>query len=85
LTTIQMLRDFLLWSAILNYAVLLGWFLAFTCAHQALYRLLGRWFRLSEEQFDSVHYAAMFAYKIAILSLNVVPYIALRIATSHGY
>jgi hypothetical protein len=84
MTTIGTIRDFLLWSAIVNYAILFAWFLAFTCAHQALYGLHTRWFRLSVDQFDAIHYAGMTAYKIAVLSLNVAPYIALRIATSHG-
>jgi hypothetical protein len=82
--TIAILRDFLFWCAILNYTVLIGWFLAFTFAHSWLYRLHARWFRLSENQFDVIHYSGMAAYKIAALSLNVVPYIALRIATNHS-
>jgi len=82
--TIAIFRDFLLWCAIVNYAVLFGWFLAFTFAHRSLYRLHARWFRLSENQFDVIHYSGMAAYKIATLSLNVAPYIALRIATSDG-
>jgi hypothetical protein len=82
--TTAILRDFLLWCAIVNYAVLFGWFLVFILAHRSLYRLHARWFRLSENQFDVIHYSGMAAYKIAALSLNVVPYAALRIATSHG-
>jgi len=31
--TIAILRDLLFWCAILNYVVLIGWFLAFTFAH----------------------------------------------------
>jgi hypothetical protein len=44
-----------------------------------MYRLHGRWFRLSPEQFDAIHYGAMAVYKIGILLLNLVPYLALRI------
>jgi hypothetical protein len=83
MVTIDIFRDFLLWCAIVNYSILIAWFLAFTCAHQALYRLHTVWFRISVEQFDAIHYSGMAAYKIAALSLNVAPYIALRIATSH--
>jgi hypothetical protein len=67
-----------------NYLVLFGWFLAFTFAHRSLYQLHAKWFRLSENQFDVIHYSGMAVYKIAALSLNVAPYIALRIATSRG-
>lgn len=31
--TLQFARDFLLWCAIFNYAVLLAWFAAFRFAH----------------------------------------------------
>ena len=39
----------------------------------------GAWFHLSVEQFDMLHYAGMSIYKLGILLLNLVPYIALRI------
>jgi hypothetical protein len=84
MVTIDIFREFLLWCAIVNYSILIAWFLAFTCAHQAFYRLHTIWFRISVEQFDAIHYSGMAAYKIAALSLNLAPYIALRIATSHG-
>jgi hypothetical protein len=82
--TLTILQDFLLWSAIVNYAVLLVWFLAFVFAKPSLRRLHGRWFQLSENQFDVIHYSGMAVYKIAVLSLNVAPYVALRLAVSQG-
>jgi hypothetical protein len=75
--TIHMLRDTLLYCAIINYAVILLWFLVFCFAHGWIYRLHRRWFRLSIEQFDTVHYAGLAVYKVGILLLNVVPYLAL--------
>jgi hypothetical protein len=72
-------RQSLLWCTVLNYGVLLLWFLAFRFAHDRMYRLHGRWFRLSQERFDYVHYLGMSIYKIGILLLNLVPYLALRI------
>jgi hypothetical protein len=80
--TIALLAEFFLWCAIVNYAVLSAWFLAFFFAHSWLYRLHAKWSRLSENQFDAIHYSGMAVYKIAVLLLNVAPYIALRIATS---
>jgi hypothetical protein len=78
------LSDLLLWCAVLNYLVLLLWFAAFCLAHEWMFRLHGRWFRLTAAQFDSLHYGGMAAYKIGILLLNLVPYIALRIITHHA-
>ena len=37
--------DFLLWCTILNYLVLLLWFVAFSLAHDWMFKLHGRWFR----------------------------------------
>ena len=66
----------LLWCAVLNYAVLIAWFLVFVFARDWLYRLHSRWFRLSPEQFDRVHYLGMAVYKILILTFNIVPFAA---------
>ena len=76
---IKTLRGALLWSALINYGVLLLWFLFFIVAHDWIYLLHGRWFRLSIEQFDMVHYAGMAIYKIGILLLNLVPWLTLQI------
>ena len=77
--TIEMTRKALLWCAVINYGILLVWFLFFVLAHDRMYLLHGRWFRLSVEQFDMLHYAGMSIFKIGILLLNLVPYIALHI------
>jgi hypothetical protein len=76
---IESVRDMLLWCTIINYAVLVVWFLVFKQAHGWLFRLHAQWFRVSEEQFDSLHYTGMMVYKIGVLLLNLVPYLALRI------
>lgn len=77
--SLETVREFLLWCAVINYGVLLWWFLVFHFAHDWLYRLHGRWFRLPPEQFDAIHYLAMAVYKIGVILLNLVPYLALRI------
>ena len=73
-------RSVLLWSTVINYGVLVLWFLVFLLAHDWIYSMHRRWFHLSPEQFDALHYAGMSAYKIGVLVLNLVPYLALRIA-----
>jgi hypothetical protein len=77
--SIETLRNFLLWSAVINYGLLLWWFLVFLMAHDWMYSFHGRWFRLSVEQFDAIHYTGMAVYKLGIILLNLVPYIALQI------
>ena len=78
------LTDFLLWCTILNYLVLLLWFVAFSLAHDWMFKLHGRWFRLTVAQFDALHYGGMAVYKVGILLLNLVPYIALNIVGHHA-
>ncbi|MCE9514444.1 MAG: hypothetical protein K8R24_00610 [Mycobacterium sp.] len=73
------LRDVLVWSLIINYAILLVWFVMFSLAHDAVYRLHTRWFRLSRESFDALNYGGMAVYKIGVLLLNVAPLVALLI------
>lgn len=60
-----------------NYAILLLWFAVLVCAHDCLYRLHSRWFRLSIETFDAIHYAGLAVYKIGVIQLNLVPLSAL--------
>lgn len=73
------IRDFLGWCTLANYIVLLVWFAAFTLAHDRLHRLHARWFALSRERFDTLHYAGMAVYKIGILLFNLVPFFVLSL------
>jgi hypothetical protein len=73
------IRGMLLWSLAINYSFLSLWFTAFVLGHDPLYQLHSRWFRLSIETFDAIHYAGMALFKIGIFLLNVAPLIALYV------
>ena len=75
--TIELVRDALLWCFIINIGILLYWFLFFTLAHDWVYQFHGKWFKLSVEKFDTIHYAGIAFYKICIFVFNIVPYFAL--------
>jgi hypothetical protein len=77
--TVEEIRDVLAWCSVINIGLLLWWFLMFALAHDFVYRLHGKWFRLTVERFDAIHYAGMAFFKIGIFLLNIVPYLALRI------
>lgn len=77
--TLETTRAFLAWCTTIDLGLLLVWFLAFTLAHDQMYRLHGKWFKLSEEHFDAIHYLCMALFKVAFLLFNLVPYLALRI------
>jgi Family of unknown function (DUF6868) len=71
--SVELARDFLLWCTAIDYAILLVWFLVFAFARDWIQRIHGRWFRLSSNQFDSLHYAGMTIFKIGIILFNPVP------------
>jgi hypothetical protein len=75
--SIEVTRNFLLWCTVLNYIILMVWFSVFVFAHDWIQRSHSRWFHLSSEQFDALHYAGMTIYKIGILLFNLVPFIVL--------
>jgi hypothetical protein len=77
--SIEMVRSTLLWCPVINYALLMIWFLLYVLPHGWLYRLWGRWFRLTAEQFDTLNFAGIVLYKLGILLLNLVPFVALYI------
>ena len=77
--TIELVREILGWCAIINLGLLLWWFLFLSLAYDWTYRMHSRWFELTVEQFNSIHYAGMLLFKIAIFFFNLVPYFALWI------
>ena len=78
---IGLLREFLFWCTVINLGLLLWWFLFVALAHDWTYRMHSRWFKLSPQTFDAIHYAGMALFKIGIVFFNLVPYIALRLTT----
>lgn len=78
---IQLIHKFFLWCTIVNYGILLFWFLFFLLARDCIYRLHTRWFNISQQNFDAIHYAGMAIYKIGIFIFCLVPFIAIYIIT----
>lgn len=77
--TLEMLQSVLGWSAIINMAILLWWFLIIMYARDWIYQLHSKFYDITKEHFNLLHYAGIMLYKIAIWLLFIVPYIALRI------
>ncbi|HQZ82629.1 MAG TPA: hypothetical protein PLR83_05370 [Pyrinomonadaceae bacterium] len=79
---IRKIRRFLGICTLLNYAVLIVWFAVFTLSYDWLYGVHSSWFPMSKENYDVANYLAMAVYKILVLVLNLIPYIALSIIGS---
>lgn len=73
-------REILGWCTLFNWAILLLWWGTLALAHDGLQALHGQWFRIDPTRFDEIHYQLMGTYKLLVLVLNFIPYLALRIA-----
>ena len=77
--TLVIIRKTLAWCSVINIGLLLWWFLFFVQAHDWMYRFHSKWFKVSVEEFDAIHYRYMALFKASILLFNLAPYFALRI------
>ena len=79
--TVDILRGALGWCAIINMGVLIFWFLMLVFAHDWVYRMHSKFFKIPVETFNAIHYAGMAIFKIVLFVFNVIPYFALCIVT----
>lgn len=77
--TLITIRSMLAWCTVINMGLLIWWFLIFFFAHDWVYRFHSKWYQITQERFDAIHYAGIAFFKILILMFNLVPYLALRI------
>lgn len=77
--TVTVLRDALFWCFVINIGLLLWWWLWLVLAHDWVYQMHTRWFRLSSDQFDAIHYAGIAFFKVLNIVFFVVPWLALHI------
>ncbi len=76
---IATLTSFLGWCSVLNLGLLLLWALFFLVAPDLVYRTQKKFVSISRENFDLVMYSFLGLFKLLVLVLNIVPWIALRI------
>lgn len=75
---VAVLVEFLFYCSVINTGLFLLWVLMFIFAHDVMYRLHSRWFRLSTDDFDGIHYRTMALFKILLIFFNIVPWLVLR-------
>ena len=75
--SIETIRSALLWSAGINYAILILWWVLYSAAHNLFLTISKRLVRLSPEYFDPLNICGMTLYKIGIFLFNLAPGIAL--------
>jgi hypothetical protein len=77
--TLELVTAMLGWCTLINFGLLMWWFLFAVIAHDWTFRVHTKWFKISPEQFDAIHYAGMGIFKMGVIVFNLVPYLALRI------
>ncbi|WP_108651465.1 DUF6868 family protein [Dongshaea marina] len=73
---LQHLPDMLLCGFVICFVILWVWLLAITLAGDWIYQIHCRFFRLSREQFDLIHYCGMGLFKMVAFLLFLVPWLA---------
>ena len=77
--TLETVRDVFAWCTVINSGLFLFWFLCFRLGRGWIHRYHGKWFHISADKFDAIHYGSMIVFKSGIILFNLVPYLALRI------
>lgn len=79
LMDIQTVRAFFMWCTILNGSLLVFSFIICASASDWVYRMHSKWFPIPRDAFNVVIYSFIGIFKISVLVLNLIPYIALGI------
>ena len=76
---LTVLQDFFMWCTILHSGLLMLTVLLCTLASDWAYRMHTRWFSISREAFNVAIYAFIGLYKLTIIALCLIPYLAILI------
>lgn len=75
--TYETLFDFFLWSTVFNIIVLAWWSVWIMTGGDFVYKMHSRWFEMTREDFNKLHYFGLAFYKLMIILFNVVPLLVL--------
>jgi hypothetical protein len=76
---LELIRTALGWCTLINMGFIVVWWLSLTFCSGMIHRMHGRFFRVSREQFDAIHYSLIGIFKLGVLLFNAVPWLALHI------
>lgn len=75
---ISNLSTLLGWTALINYGILIFWFIAIISFRDTIFRLHSRWFSITREEFDRIHYGLMGVFKLLIFIFTLVPFLVIE-------
>ncbi len=76
---LETLTAFLGWCTAINFGMLLVATMMLAFVRGGMSKIHGKMFELSDEDMSRAYFQYLGQYKIAILVLNLVPYIALKL------
>jgi len=76
--TLDQIQTLLGWSTIINMVLLMFWFAMLTALGDFVFGMHRRFFALSRQRFDEIHYAGLMYYKISVFFLFAIPYLVIR-------
>ncbi len=79
MNNLEILREFFGWCTIINVAILLLSTLLIIALRSKVASLHGSLFSLDEKDLSRAYFQYLAQFKIAVIVLNIVPYVALRI------
>ena len=77
--SLRVVATILLWCFGLGLVLLLMWFGLLVFMGDFVYNVHARFFQISRQQFDSLHYLAMILAKMAVFGLFLFPYVGIRV------
>jgi hypothetical protein len=81
MSSIGTLATFFGWCAIINFGIILLGVLFFSVFHGFAGRISSKMFGITEEEAKATFFHVFQQYRLALIVLNVVPFIALSIMT----
>ena len=79
MNTIQTITEFFGWCSVINIGLLLLASIILIFTRTLAAKIHGKMFELDEQYLSKVYFKFLAQYKLAIIVLNVTPYIALKI------
>ena len=79
MNNIETLREFFGWCTVINVAILLLSTLLIIAMRSTVSSLHGGMFALDEKDLSRAYFQYLAQFKIAVIMLNMVPYVVLRI------
>ena len=79
MNSIESLATFFGWCSLINIGVLVFTTVVLVLMKEAISNMHARLFGVKQEELPQVYFAYLGHYKVAILVLNLVPYLALKL------